>query len=68
MADDKTTRVNSDRDRISIEEKYELRQWSKGLGISVSREELAAAVRAVGNSADKVRQHLKEKNSSTAHR
>ena len=68
MADDKTTRVNSDRDRISIEEKYELRQWSKGLGISVTREELVAAVRAVGNSADKVRQHLKEKNSSTAHR
>jgi len=68
MADDKTTRGSPDRDRISIEEKYELRQWSKALGVSVSKEELVAAVRAVGNSAEKVRQHLKQKNSSTANR
>jgi len=68
MADDKTMRGNPDRDRISIEEKYELRQWAKGLGISVSKEELVAAVRAVGNSADKVRQHLKQKNNSIASR
>jgi len=68
MADDKTTRGSPDRDRIGIEEKHELRQWSKGLGISVSKEELVAAVRAVGNSAEKVRQHLKEKNKSTASR
>ncbi len=68
MADDKTTRGSPDRDRISIEEKYELRQWSKALGVSVSKEELVAAVRAVGNSAEKVRQHLRQKNSSTANR
>ena len=68
MADDKTMRGNPDRDRISIEEKYELRQWAKGLGISVSKEELVAAVRVVGNSADKVRQHLKQKNNSIASR
>ena len=68
MADDKTMRGSPDRDRISSEEKHELRQWAKGLGMSVSKEELVAAVRAVGNSAEKVRQHLKEKNTSTAHR
>ena len=68
MADDKTIRASPDRDRISIEKKYDLRQWSKGLGISVSKEELVAAVRAVGNSADKVRQHLKQKHNSTAGR
>ena len=68
MADDRTMRGSPDRDRIRVEEKYELRQWAKGLGLSVSKEELVAAVRAVGNSAEKVRQHLKEKNSSTASR
>ena len=68
MADDKTMRGSPGRDRISTEEKYELRQWAKGLGISVTKEELVAAVRAVGNSAEKVRQHLKEKNHSTVSR
>ena len=68
MADDKTMRGSPGRDRISTEEKCELRQWAKGLGISVTKEELVAAVRAVGNSAEKVRQHLKEKNHSTASR
>ena len=66
MAEDQTMRGSPDRDRISIEGKYELRQWAKGLGVSVSKEELIAAVRAVGNSPEKVRQHLKQKNSCAA--
>jgi hypothetical protein len=32
MADDKTRRGTPDRDRISIEEDYEARQWAKTLG------------------------------------
>lgn len=46
----------ADRSRISLGEDYEVRDWTKALG--VSEEELRAAVDAVGNSADKVREYL----------
>jgi hypothetical protein len=39
-----------------MEEEHEVSYWTKVLG--VSREQLQAAVNAVGNSADAVRQHL----------
>ena len=46
MSDDKRKPGRPDRDRINVNEDYELRDWSKKLG--VSKEELAAAVKRVG--------------------
>jgi Protein of unknown function (DUF3606) len=45
-----------DRDKINVHEEYELRDWSKRLGIS--KEELKKAVQSVGNSAETVRKHI----------
>lgn len=59
MSDDKSKRGNPDRSRISLNEEYEVRHWSEQLG--VSREELEEAVKSVGNSAEKVREHLKSR-------
>jgi hypothetical protein len=56
MSDDKTNRGAADRSRIDISEDYELRDWSKLLG--VSPEELKKAVQQVGTSAEAVRKHL----------
>jgi len=56
MADDKSNPGRPDRDRINVNEEYELRDWSQSLG--VSPEELKKAVAAVGDRADAVRQHL----------
>jgi Protein of unknown function (DUF3606) len=57
MADSKSNVGSPDRDRISLSEDYEVRDWSKSLG--VTEERLREAVAAVGNSADKVREYLK---------
>ncbi|WP_432769986.1 MAG: DUF3606 domain-containing protein [Sphingopyxis sp.] len=57
MADDKNTSGLPDRNRISLSEDYEVRDWTKSLG--VTEDELRAAIDAVGNNADKVRDHLK---------
>ncbi|WP_399683665.1 DUF3606 domain-containing protein [Xenophilus sp.] len=56
MSDDKG-KTGHDRKLINLNEPYEVRDWTKSLG--VSEEELRRAVEAVGNSADKVREHLK---------
>ena len=55
MKDDKSKR-RRDRGKIAMNEAYEVRYWSKKFG--VSKEELAEAVRSVGNDADKVRERL----------
>lgn len=55
MSDDKD-KTGHDRKLINLNEPYEVRDWTKSLG--VSEEELRRAVAAVGNSADKVREHL----------
>lgn len=57
MTDDRNSIGSPDRDRISLNEDYEIRDWTKSLG--VSEDELREAVDAVGNSADKVRDYLK---------
>ncbi|NMN06737.1 MULTISPECIES: DUF3606 domain-containing protein [unclassified Novosphingobium] len=57
MADDKTLRGPRDRSRIALGEEYEVRYWTEKFG--VSRDQLAEAVKAVGNSVDAVEQHLK---------
>ena len=56
MSDDKTKRGAADRSRISLEQDYEVRDWSKSLGVTEA--ELKAAVKAVGNSAVKVKEYL----------
>ncbi len=58
MSDD-TTKTAQDRKLISLKEDYEVRDWSKSLGCTP--DELRAAVKAVGNSADAVRQYLAKK-------
>jgi hypothetical protein len=56
MSDDKTRAHGQDRDRINVHEDYELRDWSKSLGVTPER--LKEAVQAVGDRAEKVRQYL----------
>jgi hypothetical protein len=56
MADDTSNRGQQDRSRINISQEHEVRYWTETLG--VSQDQLKAAVQAVGNSADKVREHL----------
>lgn len=57
MSDDKTQTGNPDRQRISLSEDYEVRDWSKKFG--VSEERLRAAVEKVGNQADDVERELR---------
>lgn len=57
MADDTNNIGSPDRDRISLSEDYEIRDWTQSLGVSEA--ELREAVDAVGNSADAVRAYLK---------
>lgn len=59
MADDKSKPGGQDRKRISLLEPYEVRDWSESLG--VTPEDLRAAVAAVGNEADKVREYLQQR-------
>ncbi|MBB4758661.1 hypothetical protein FHT15_003383 [Xanthomonas campestris] len=56
MTDDKNNAGSPDRDRINVNEDYELQYWTKALGVSA--EELRAAVKAVGPTAAAVRRHL----------
>ncbi|MET3712654.1 hypothetical protein ABIC65_003372 [Sphingomonas trueperi] len=57
MADDKTQVGGQDRQRISLSEEYEVRDWMESFG--VSKEKLVEAVNAVGDRADDVREYLK---------
>ena len=57
MSDDKSKSGGQDRERINVHQDYELRDWSKSLG--VSPEKLKEAVQAVGDRPDKVREYLK---------
>lgn len=57
MPDDKSKTGGQDRKRISLSQDYEVRDWAKKFG--VTPEQLAEAVRAVGNDAANVEAHLK---------
>jgi hypothetical protein len=59
MADDPKKVGGQDRARINLNQDYEVRDWSKSLG--VTEQELRAAVAAVGDRADKVREYLRRK-------
>jgi hypothetical protein len=56
MADSKLNRGQPDRSKINMSEDYEVKYWTKELG--VSREELETLVEKVGNSAAAVRKEL----------
>ena len=56
MPDNKSKAGKQDRNRINVNEDYELQDWSKKFG--VSRAELKKAVQKVGDSAEAVRKHL----------
>jgi hypothetical protein len=58
MADDLSNRGPQDRSRVNVNEEWERRWWCKEFGCT--EQQLRDAVRAVGVSADKVRQHLKK--------
>jgi len=53
---DNTKQTGLDRKLISLEEDYEVRDWTKSLGCTEAK--LREAVKAVGNSAEKVREYL----------
>ena len=59
MADDLSKSGGQDRKRISLDQDYEVRDWSKKF--NVSAEELKKAVAAVGNEASKVEEYLKKR-------
>lgn len=48
------------KDFIYLSEDWEVKWWTKNLGVSVNQ--LKQAVAEVGNSAAKVKEHLQEKN------
>jgi len=56
MSDDTSLRSAQDRSRIALGQEHEVRYWTEKWGIS--RDELADAVNAVGNSAAAVARHL----------
>lgn len=57
MSDDKTKTGGQDRQRISLSQDYEVRDWAEKFG--VTPEQLKAAVAAVGDQASAVEAHLK---------
>lgn len=56
MADDPSKRGKQDRDRINVNEDYEVRDWAKSLG--VSEDELRSAVAKAGPMVKDVKAHL----------
>ena len=59
MADNLQNRGGSDRQRIDVNQDYELRDWSKKFGVTKDR--LKEAVQAVGDRADRVEEFLKKR-------
>jgi hypothetical protein len=56
MSDDKTRSQGQDRERINVNQEYELRDWARSMNTTPER--LKEAVQAVGDRADKVREFL----------
>ncbi|HEV8692464.1 MAG TPA: DUF3606 domain-containing protein [Ideonella sp.] len=57
MSDDPKKVGGQDRKRINVNQDYELRDWAARFG--VTKDQLKAAIQAVGDQADKVEQYLK---------
>lgn len=62
MSDDKTKSHGQDRERINVNQEYELRDWAKNL--KTTPERVKEAVQAVGDRADRVREYLGERDKS----
>ena len=60
MSDDKSKPQGQDRERINVNQEYELRDWAKSL--NTTPEKIKEAVQAVGDRTDKVREFLRERN------
>jgi len=58
MTDDKNKQDGRDRSRVAGDQSYELSYLVEKLG--VSREQIQAAINAVGNDRDKVEQYLRQ--------
>jgi pyrroloquinoline quinone (PQQ) biosynthesis protein C len=56
MSDNLQKSGPQDRSRINVNESWELKHWTEALG--VSKEQLEAAVKAVGTSVSAVKAHL----------
>jgi hypothetical protein len=56
MSDDTSKSGGQDRQRINVNQDYELRDWAKSLNTTPER--VKEAVQAVGDRADKVREYL----------
>ncbi|QHB70658.1 DUF3606 domain-containing protein [Stenotrophomonas sp. 364] len=56
MSDEKKKTGTPDRDRINVNEDYEVQYWTKALGITAAQ--LKEAVKAVGPTSAAVRNHL----------
>ena len=63
MSDNKQSSGGQDRKRINVNQDYELRDWSKKFG--VTPEELKKAVASVGDRAEAVEKHLKQRDGSS---
>jgi DNA-binding transcriptional LysR family regulator len=66
MPDNLKSRGGQDRQRINVNEDYELRDWAEKFG--VSPDQLKEAVQAVGDNADNVEQHLRKQFSDSGAR
>ena len=55
--DNKSNTGSPDRDRVNLNEDYEVQYWTKKFGIT--KQQLEAAVKAVGTAAADVEKHLK---------
>jgi len=59
MSDDKTKVGGQDRQRISLSEDYEIRDWTESLGVDEAT--LRGAVQAVGDRVSDVREYLRNR-------
>ncbi|ROZ64954.1 DUF3606 domain-containing protein [Ramlibacter sp. WS9] len=59
MSDDTSKSGGQDRQRINVNQDYELRDWAKSMNTTPER--VKEAVQAVGDRADKVREYLSER-------
>ena len=58
MSDDKTKASGQDRQRINVNQDYELRDWAKSMNTTPER--IKEAVQAVGDRAENVREYLSQ--------
>lgn len=63
MTDD-TSKTGSDRKLISLDQDYEVRDWTASLGCTEAQ--LRDAVKAVGHSVERIREHLSARRAKRA--